>query len=374
MIFLWLLTGIAIINLVTALMAFKKRKVAPLKEHPDITIICRTWDDDHVVGRFIDGCLNQDYRGKIQIILADDASQDATSEVVKKYKGKIEYIRAVKHHKWKALFLNKIIKTRVKGEILINTDIDAVLPRNYVTEMVRSLQNCDAVSSTCIGGNPDTIISKVRIIEDLWFFATSMVGRAVITRRSAIYGGSHAIWMKVLKAINYYGTKTMTEDAELAVILHQKGYKTCFSDRTVVLLEDVVSLSHFLNERKRWLYGLFSVSKYYRVFQPYNLLAGFNSILSGVALISAALITVTPLFVIPFGLSLVTLLLSLFREKAKPYVYSWIPIYILLDPILECMALLGIIIDSTLGKGVKWIKVSGSKYHVGSHLISVFKR
>jgi cellulose synthase/poly-beta-1,6-N-acetylglucosamine synthase-like glycosyltransferase len=374
MLWFWVLTAAAAVNLLTALAAFKRRRVRPLERHPAVTIIVRTWDDDHIVPRFIEGCLAQDYPGKIQIIIADDASNDRTPEVVKPYvKAKqIQYIRAKQHHKWKAHFLNPIIKKHVKGEILVNTDIDAGLPPNYVTEMVRALQTCDAVSSTCVGGNPHTLVSRVRIVEDLWLYAASMAGRTALTNQAAMYGGSHAVWMKVLKEVGYYSTKTMTEDAELTVTLNQAGYRTCFCDRTTVLLEDVETFGQFLNERKRWIWGPIDMAKHYGGFHPYNILFAFNVFLSTIALFSGAAAFFAPIFAIPFGISLFTLLLAFIKARAKLFTYPWIVPYILFDPLLELASILGIIKDTFLGKGVKWVKITGTKYHIGRQLVPVF--
>ncbi|MBR9681158.1 MAG: glycosyltransferase family 2 protein [Candidatus Altiarchaeota archaeon] len=369
-------TVIAFINLFTAVASFRTEKIPKLRKYPGVTIICRTWDDDHVVGRFIEGCLNQDYKGDIQIIIADDASTDKTGDVVKKYKGKIDYIRAKKHHKWKALFLNPIIETKVKGEILINTDIDAVLPKNYVTKMVTHLQKYDAVSSVCIGGNPDTLIAKSRIVEDIWLYGTGMKGRHTLTGKAAMYGGSHAIWMHALKKVGYYGEKTMTEDAELTVTLNKMGYKTGFCDDMVVMLEDVDSISHYMNERKRWLYGPYKIGKEYgakHVLQGYNLLFGINMLLSAVSLNSLILLFFDSNFVAPFLISLITQVISLIRYRANLEVYLWIFPYIVIDPLIEGLTILGIIFDVLFRGGVKWIKVSGKKYHVGSPLRPVYR-
>ena len=122
----------AAINLFTAIASFKKRKKVELKKRPTVSIVCRTWEDDHIVERFIKGCLAQDYKGKIQIIIADDASTDRTPIICKKYKDKITYVRSRKHHELKAKFLNKVIKEKATGKIIINMDIDAVMPKNYV--------------------------------------------------------------------------------------------------------------------------------------------------------------------------------------------------------------------------------------------------
>jgi len=369
-----LLTAVALLNLVTALAAFKKERVPPLLRYPSVTLICRTWDDDHIVERFLNGCLNQDYPGKLQIILADDASTDRTPEIAKKYKEKITYVRAKKHHELKAEFLNPIIRKYARGEILINTDIDAVLPKNYVTEMVRWLQKYDAVSSVCIGGNPETAVSKMRIVEDIWLFGAGMKGRSVLTSNSALYGGSHAIWMRVLKEVGYYGTKTLTEDAELTVVLNREGYRTGFCDSTVVLLEDVESVRHYLNERKRWLHGPINVVRHYPSLQPYNFLVLTNMLLSTVSLASLILTFFNSLFLLPLLLSLATHTASLAWSKAKPRVYPWVLLYIFMDPLLELFACLGIVMDTLSRKGVRWVKVSERKYHIGSPLVPVLRR
>ncbi len=365
----------ALLNILTALAAFwKKKKIPKLSVFPGVTIICRTWEDDHVVERFIKRCLAQNYKGNLQIIIADDASTDKTESICKKYEKAITYVKAKKHHKWKALFLNKIIKTKVKGDILINTDIDAVFSKNYVTEMVCCLQKNDAVSSACIGGNTGTLISKVRTIEDFWIFCTGMKGRNNLTNQAAIFGGSHGIWMQVLKNVGYYGEKTITEDSELTTVLNERSYKTGFCDNTIVLLEDVETFKQYVNERKRWIDGGIKTAEAYKGgLNIHNLLFVVNYSLSITSLLSLISFYFNPIFAIPFTLNIFTQILSLYQFKAKLQVYSWLPLYTLIDPILMSTTFALTLWDNLIYKRVKWVKVSGKKYHLGRKLKKVFK-
>ena len=98
----------------------------------------------------------------------------------------------------------------------------------------------------------------------------------------------------------------------------------------------------------------------------------FNMLLSTVALASGIATVFNPVFAVPFGASILTLLLAYLKVRAKFFAYPWMLAYVLFDPLLELLALLGVLKDSVFGKGVKWIKVSGTKYHIGSPLVPVF--
>ena len=354
----------SIINLVTSLFSFKPEKHPKTRKYPFVTIVVRTWDDGHIVERFIRHIFAQNYKGKIQLIIADDASRDNTGKICKKYRGKITYVRAKKHHEKKAEFLNKVIKKYAKGEILINTDIDAIMPTNWVKNLVSHFKKgVHAVCGPAYSGNYPNWLSKIRVIEDFWFFSSGMWARYNITGTAATYGSNHAIRMETLKKIGYYGTKTLTEDAELTIELWKRGYKIEMCPRAFVLVEAVSDTKSFIRERKRWIIGTLKTGM--QIKKPFlpsflfgvNVLAGFISMLGFFSLFP----------VLIFIINSVAIALSLLSFRAKSSFLFWVPVFMFAGTFLNMLAFFGALRDM-FGKGVKWVKVEGKKYHIGVDL------
>lgn len=110
----------------------KKNKNLPL-----VTVITPTYNRESLLGETISSVINQDYP-KIEYIVLDDGSTDKTSEVVKKFKGKIIY----RYHKniGEVKTVNKGF-VMSHGEIIgvVNSD-DPLLP-GAVSEVVKFMNN-----------------------------------------------------------------------------------------------------------------------------------------------------------------------------------------------------------------------------------------
>ena len=59
---------------------------------PLVSIILPTYNREHVISRSIDSVISQTY-SNFELIIVDDGSTDNTSDILKKYEGKVEYIK-----------------------------------------------------------------------------------------------------------------------------------------------------------------------------------------------------------------------------------------------------------------------------------------
>jgi len=375
------LIGISLINLGTGLMSFQKDKVhfkvQANRKKPKVTVIARTWDDDHIVERFIKCVLDQDYpKKKVQIIIADDGSTDRTSQICKKYKRQITYVRSEKHHEKKAEFLNKVIKKHAKGEILVNTDIDAVMPNNWLSNLMEHFNDkkVHAVCGPAYSGNfDDNWITKIRTVEDFWFYSAGMWGRKNIVGNTATYGSNHAVRMKTLKKVGYYGTKTITEDAELSSALWDKGYKVEMCPKAYVLVESVNNFDSFVKERKRWIVGTVEAGVKCNSKRgiPFSSLFTLNALAGFISLI-AFFLSNYPWHI--FLLNVLAIVLCMVSFKSKPFLILWIPAFLVVGTIMNILVILYVLKDYIFGEGVKWVKVEGDKYHKGVKLKRPFEK
>ncbi|HHT9153402.1 MAG TPA: glycosyltransferase family A protein, partial [Candidatus Hypogeohydataceae bacterium YC40] len=59
--------------------------------HTQISVVIPAYNAEKTIGKTLEACLNQDYAGKIEIIVVDDGSTDGTAKEVKRYPVKYIY-------------------------------------------------------------------------------------------------------------------------------------------------------------------------------------------------------------------------------------------------------------------------------------------
>jgi cellulose synthase/poly-beta-1,6-N-acetylglucosamine synthase-like glycosyltransferase len=359
-------TALAAINFITSLANFKKSKSYP-DYTPKVSFISKCWNDGPLVERRIKNALAFDYP-KYEIIIADNGSTDETEKICKKYKkaGKIKYYREPKHQELAAKVIDRAIQKHATGDVIVETDMDALCPKEWLKEMVKPYQDStiQGVTGTVMCGNYyESWLTKIRAVEDFWFFCISMAGRYKLTGQGMLYGGCKSYTKKVWKEVKGH-PKLLCEDAALASEIINSGYTIAIQDKIPIVQEEVKSLKQYFDERKRWVYGNLQTSALYskqlmkNKFQFTILTSNFTWDL--IILSSLGLLPVSKLFLLPLGLSYLTLALGLKKFKAKPSFYIWSVPYLILGPALQVLATLAAFKDKIFKGKVKWTKV---KHH-----------
>lgn len=107
------------------------------KFRPTITLIFAAYNEEKVVGRKLKNCLALDYpRDKLQIIVANDGSTDATAEIVKEYANQGVELVSFPRRRGKLHALNDAV-TSARGEILLFSDADNFYPPNVLIEIAK---------------------------------------------------------------------------------------------------------------------------------------------------------------------------------------------------------------------------------------------
>jgi cellulose synthase/poly-beta-1,6-N-acetylglucosamine synthase-like glycosyltransferase len=194
-----------------------------------------------------------------------------------------------------------------------------------------------------------------------------MWGRYQITGTAAMYGSNHAIRMDTLKKIGYYGTKTITEDAEITTKMWKEGYKISMCPKSSLLVEAVSSVGALMRERKRWNGGTIDAmmkaeSKGLSLTAG---LTGVNALIWVFSLVSLLLSFLNPLFLISFFISAFAMMLTMISFKARFSLMLWIIPFLVVWGPLNLISVLLAAKDHFFGAGVRWVKVEGEHYHKG---------
>jgi glycosyltransferase involved in cell wall biosynthesis len=107
------------------------------KSNPSISIITPTYNSAKTLRSCLDSIKNQDYRGDIEIIIADGGSIDSTLEIAQKYTDKIYPNPLKTGEAGKAAGVK-----HAKNEIIALIDSDNILPsRDWLSRMTEPLQD-----------------------------------------------------------------------------------------------------------------------------------------------------------------------------------------------------------------------------------------
>lgn len=119
-------------------------------ERPLVTVLIPVRNEEHNIGRCLDSVLSNDYPSdRVEILVIDGMSTDASVEVVGRYADRGQSIRLLTNPKhFQAAALNLGIE-EAKGDLILRLDAHTFYATDYISRCVDLLQTRDA---TNVGG------------------------------------------------------------------------------------------------------------------------------------------------------------------------------------------------------------------------------
>ena len=227
----------------------------------DTTVILCAHNEEETVARTIQGVLDQDYPGKIRVLVVDNASTDRTRSEIFRVKEQARENRQVEYlycaQKGKAHALNTGL-AQVETSYFITVDADTYLEKSAVQ---RIMDHINARQSACVAGNlfvdrpTRTLCAKMQIYDYL-------MSIAAIKR----YQGSYRSTLVAQGAFSAYSTQAvreaggwqdrMGEDIVLTYQLLEKGLPSTYEPRAVGYTTVPQTWNGLYNQRKRWAIGM----------------------------------------------------------------------------------------------------------------------
>jgi len=264
-----LIPGIAMSFMVAALIFDHRPEYQLNILLPDISILISAYNEEEYIQQTLDSICQQNYPGKVQIVVIDDGSTDNTHQTVAQFVhrgcGQIAILPLrMPKNSGKANALNYGL-SRASYDTVITLDADTFLHKmaleNLVTNLVAGPKNTAAVAGTVLVHN-----SRKNLITRMqeWDY---FHGIAVIKRIQSLFQGTlvaqGAFSVYTKQAIIEAGgwPDTVGEDIVLTWALQEQGYRIGYAENAIVFTNVPESYARFFRQRKRWSRGLMEAFK-----------------------------------------------------------------------------------------------------------------
>lgn len=239
-----------------------------LTTHPSVIILVAARNEETNIAACLDSLLALDYPiGQFQILVGDDASSDATWEIIQGHAAKYSNLNGMQITKritdgnGKANVLAQLAEQSESDWIFI-TDADITVPKQWLKSMLAATEKeaVALVTGTSIVSGKG-ILAKIQRLD--WLYATSMLKIiSDVEIPATTIGNNMAIKRSVYEEIGGFESLpfSVTEDLEIFKVV-KKNHKTVHLCSAEVLNKSAAqnSVMELLIQRKRWMRGAFEL-------------------------------------------------------------------------------------------------------------------
>ncbi len=243
---------------------------------PRVAVIIPAWNEAAVIGTSVNRLLHLDYPlSALRIIVVDDASTDATPDVVAakaaEYPGNVVHLRRDRGGEGKAATLNhgldRVLADDWAQAILI-IDADVIYEPVSLRRMTRHLADPEVGSVTAYikeGSRPGNYMTRFIGYEYIVASAAARRGQEVLGAIACLAGGAQLHSRENLEAIGgRVDTATLAEDTVTTFQTQLGGRRAVFEPHAVVWSEEPGSIGALWRQRLRWARGNMQVTRMFK--------------------------------------------------------------------------------------------------------------
>ncbi len=266
--FLWVFLLLSIVFLfvgcvmLAGYLRFTMEKKKKSSEFPSVSVLIPCYNRANSIEKCLAAVKAMKYPKKVEIVVVDDASKDASFKIL----GKISGIRLFRNQKnsGKAASLNRAMKI-AKGEIVACIDADTYPAPDALEKMVANFYNekVGAVSALIKPVETKNILQKAQEIEYLIGFGFSQSAMSSMNSIIVTPGPMALYRRQLLIDIGGYDEKNITEDMEIALRIRKNRFDIVACPEAKVFTETPDNWKDWFRQRQRWYRGkIFNTYKY----------------------------------------------------------------------------------------------------------------
>jgi peptidoglycan/xylan/chitin deacetylase (PgdA/CDA1 family)/GT2 family glycosyltransferase len=194
-------------------------------------------------------------RHPVQVIVVDDGSTDATSDIVMSLR--LPRVRLIRQaNAGKAAALNTGLAA-ARTELVVMIDGDTVVEPDTVGTLAAHFADpsVGAVSGNAKVGNRRGLLGRWQHIEYVIGFNLDRRMYDVLACMPTVPGAVGAFRRSAVLAVGGVGEDTLAEDTDLTMALERAGWRVTYEQRAVAWTETPASLGQLWKQRYRWCYG-----------------------------------------------------------------------------------------------------------------------
>ena len=225
-------------------------------QSPLVSIIIAAYNEEKVIAQTLISLLASEYPN-FEIIVVDDGSADATSQIVREQFGAEPRVRLfTQPNKGKAEALNYGL-LHTNGDIVVALDADTIFPPTTIGALAAHFANprVGAVAGNAKVGNRINLVTRWQALE--YITAQNMERRAfALLNGITVVPGAVGAWRRtLLTQIGGFASDTLAEDQDLTLKVRKLGYKIEYAEDAIGWTEAPDNLRGLAKQRFRWSFG-----------------------------------------------------------------------------------------------------------------------
>ena len=223
---------------------------------PSVAIIVPCWNEASTVAATCDSLLALDYpKEKLEIILVDDGSTDATPEAMTRFAGHPQVRIIHKENGGKHTALNAGIAT-TNAELIGCLDADSFVETDALREIVTCFNNQKVVATTAAMSvhKPENILQHMQNAE----YTFGITLRHAFASINGLYvtPGPFSFYRRnIVEKLGGFRYGHQTEDMEMALRIQHAGYEIENAPRARVYTKAPATIMGLIKQRTRWTSG-----------------------------------------------------------------------------------------------------------------------
>lgn len=211
----------------------KKEETGPVL--PAVTLLVTVRNEEGCIEDKIKNCLAIDYpREKFEILIASDGSMDRTDQIVLNYAAKGVRLFRLDKNEGKTNAQNRAVMA-AKGEVIVLTDADTVLERDFIRKIVRPFNDPE---TGCVTGRCEYLKGPGSVNSGLGFFwRYELLLRGLENRLGLLFTATGAC-MAFRKGLFREIPKDEGDDCAIPYDVLLRGAKTVYEERAVAYVRN----------------------------------------------------------------------------------------------------------------------------------------
>lgn len=235
----------------------RHRVVPATGEEPSlVSVLIPAYNEEKVIVSAIGRILRSRYP-KLEVIVVDDGSVDATSAVVREHYGNEPRVTLLTiPNGGKAHAVNTALAVS-RGSVIVALDADTQFEPETLPRLVRWFADpaIGAVAGNAKVGNRINLITTWQALE--YITAQNLERRALAALGAiTVVPGAVGAWRRdALEQLGGFPGDTLAEDQDLTIAIQKAGYRTLFDSHAIAWTEAPDTTRGLARQRFRWAYG-----------------------------------------------------------------------------------------------------------------------